>query len=62
MHVRLKVFDVIGNEVETLVDRTQYAGNYEVNFNAENLMSGIYFYELLLDGSNLLVKKMCLVK
>jgi len=62
MHVRLKVFDVIGNEVETLVDKTQYAGSYEVNFSADNLMSGVYFYELILDDSKLFVKKMCLVK
>jgi hypothetical protein len=44
--VVLKVFDVLGNEVETLVNERQNAGNHAVFFNAENLSGGVYFYRL----------------
>lgn len=43
--VLLKVFDVLGNEIATLVDEYKPAGKYEVEFNAERLASGIYFYK-----------------
>lgn len=42
----LKVYDVLGNEVVTLVDEYKTAGTYEVEFTANNLPSGIYFYTL----------------
>lgn len=45
-YVTLKVFDILGNEVSTLVDEMQLAGNYEVQFSATSLSSGIYFYRL----------------
>jgi hypothetical protein len=45
-HVRIKVFDVIGREVEELVNETKSSGNYEVYFDANSLPSGIYFYQL----------------
>jgi hypothetical protein len=45
-HVILKVFDVLGNEIETLVDAYRLKGDYEINFDANNLSSGIYFYKL----------------
>jgi hypothetical protein len=44
--VSLKVFDMIGREVETLVNVNQKAGSYEVNFNASKLASGVYIYRL----------------
>jgi hypothetical protein len=44
--VTLKIFDVIGNEVGTLVNEEKPAGVYEVTFNAANLSSGVYFYKL----------------
>ena len=44
--VTLKVYDVLGNEVATLVEEERSAGSYEVEFNAINLSSGIYFYQL----------------
>jgi hypothetical protein len=44
--VILKVFDIIGNEIETLVDQEKHIGIYEVNWNPENLSSGVYLYRL----------------
>ncbi len=59
--VQLKVYDVIGNEVATLVNEEKPAGNYEVSFNASRLSSGIYFYKLQA-GSFVETKKMILIK
>ncbi len=42
----LKVYDTLGNELQTLVAENQFPGNYEVEFNANNLSSGVYFYQL----------------
>ncbi len=44
--VNLKVYDVLGNEVATLVNEEKPAGNYEVKFDASKLSSGIYYYQL----------------
>ncbi|MCH8942356.1 MAG: T9SS type A sorting domain-containing protein [Bacteroidetes bacterium] len=44
--VSLKVFDVLGREVATLVNEEKPAGTYTINFNAEGLSSGVYFYRL----------------
>jgi len=57
----LKVYDILGSEVATLVNEKQNAGNYEVNFNAKNLSSGIYYYRLK-TGSFVESKKMILLK
>jgi len=59
--VQLKIFDVLGREVATLVNEKQNPGNYEVNFNASELTTGIYFYQISYGSMNL-VKKMMLVK
>ncbi len=45
-HVLLKVYDVLGKEITTLVNEKQKAGNHQVQFNANNLASGIYYYKL----------------
>ncbi len=45
--VEIKVFDVLGKEIETLVNEEKPAGNYEINFNASDLASGVYFYQLI---------------
>ncbi|HCY76711.1 MAG TPA: hypothetical protein DHV28_12395 [Ignavibacteriales bacterium] len=44
--VTLKVYDIIGNEIKTLVNNQQPAGKYSVEFNASNLPSGVYLYRL----------------
>jgi hypothetical protein len=57
----LKVFDVLGNQITTLVSAEKSAGNYIVEFNSKNLSSGIYFYRLESDG-NFITKQMLLIK
>ncbi|MBC8043030.1 MAG: T9SS type A sorting domain-containing protein [Rhizobacter sp.] len=59
--VSLKVFDVLGREVASLVQSRQPAGNYRVPFNASKLSSGIYFYRLQASGK-VQTKKMLLLK
>jgi hypothetical protein len=59
--VSLKVYDVLGREVMTLVNGRQDAGAYNFNFNASELSSGVYFYRLQ-SGNFVQTKKMMLVK
>ena len=59
--VQLKVYDILGREVSTLVNDEKPAGKYEVNFNASHLASGVYFYRLQA-GSFSRTKKMLLLK
>ena len=59
--VTLKIFDTLGREVKTLINTEQAAGQHEINFNAGNLPSGIYFYRITA-GNYSAVKKMILLK
>ncbi len=59
--VVLKVFDILGREVATLVSERQTAGNHGVAFNAGNLPSGVYFYRLLA-GTFAETKKLTVLK
>ncbi|MBK7498428.1 MAG: T9SS type A sorting domain-containing protein [Ignavibacteriales bacterium] len=59
--VQLKVYDVLGNEIETLVNEEKSAGSYEVEFNASSLSSGMYLYKLQA-GDLIAVKKLILLK
>ncbi len=59
--VTLKVFDVLGREVTTLVNKEQPSGNYNVHFNASHLSSGIYFYTLRA-GKFVQTKKLVLLR
>ena len=73
-NVTLKVYDVLGNEIVTLVDEYKPAGTYEVEFNGHfvedrNLSSGVYFYQLMVGGPEtstgqgiVQTKKMILIK
>ncbi|MCW8810932.1 MAG: T9SS type A sorting domain-containing protein, partial [Ignavibacteriaceae bacterium] len=64
--VTLKVYDILGREIATLVNEEKPAGEYEVEFNSHsgevrNLPSGIYFYQLQA-GDFISTKKMILLK
>ena len=59
--VTLKVYDVLGREVMTLVDGYQDAGVHTAEFNGENLASGVYFYRLTAPGVNQ-INKMLMIK
>ena len=59
--VQLKVYDVLGNEVATLVNEYKASGSYEVDFNASQLSSRIYFYKLQA-GGYVETKKMILLR
>ena len=59
--ISLKVYDVMGREVATLVNTYQNKGSYEVTFNANGLASGIYFYKLNAGGKQF-INKMLLMK
>ncbi|MCE7855272.1 MAG: T9SS C-terminal target domain-containing protein, partial [Ignavibacteria bacterium CHB3] len=69
-NVTLKVYDILGNEIATLVNEEKPAGTYEVEFNSHSglsgirdLPSGIYFYQLLVSaGRSPQTKKMVLLK
>jgi hypothetical protein len=69
--IALKVFDVLGNEITTLIDEYKPAGKYGIEFNAASLPSGVYFYQLLVSalqskdgkaGGFIDTKKMLLLK
>ena len=57
----MKVFDILGREVKTLVDEFKPSGQYLVRFDASHLSSGLYFYSLKSDSYSV-VKKMMLLK
>ena len=59
--VTVKVYDILGREVKTLMNETKPAGYYEINFNASDLPSGTYIYEIRA-GNFVETKKMILLK
>ncbi len=59
--IQLKIYDLLGREVATLVNKNYKPGNYRVGFNASNLTSGIYFYRLTA-GKFSITKKMLLLR
>ena len=67
LHVVLKIYDMLGKEVATLVDAYQQPGTYKINFNGQRannngqLASGVYFY-VLHAGNYIDVKKMLFIK
>jgi hypothetical protein len=60
-HQTLKIYNVLGTEVATLVDEYKPAGSYEVEFDASKLSSGVYLYQLK-SNSKIITKKMALIK
>jgi hypothetical protein len=59
--VTLRVYDILGNEIITLIDKELPAGEYEFTFDASKLSSGVYFYQLK-SGSIVVTKKMVLIR
>ena len=59
--VNLKIYDVLDNEIKTLINELKPAGGYQIEFDGSSLASGIYFYKLQAGGYSE-VKKMCLIK
>jgi hypothetical protein len=60
-NIVLKVYDILGREVETLVNGFQNEGRYEINFDASLLTSGVYIYQLRTENY-VNTKKMILLK
>jgi photosystem II stability/assembly factor-like uncharacterized protein len=60
--VTLKIYDLLGREVQTLVNKFQRPGKYVVNFNAHNLSSGIYFYKFQVGSYFIKTRKMLFLK
>lgn len=60
--VTLKIFNVLGREVAILLNEEKESGSYDVEFNAANFASGVYFYTLSTSSGDLITKKMTLIK
>ena len=63
--VNIKIFDVSGREIKTIVNDYKSAGYYTVQFDASGLSSGVYFYKLSTNGNNItstITKKLMLIK
>jgi len=60
-NVKITVYDILGNEVAELVNENKNAGYHEVEYNAENLVSGVYFYQIT-TGNYIQSKKMILLQ
>ena len=61
-YLKIKIFDISGRKITTLMNEKKSPGKYEVKFNGENLSSGIYFYSLYADGERVGTKRMIVVK
>lgn len=60
-NVEVKIFDILGKDIKTLLNEYKQPGAYEINFNASNLPSGVYFYRII-SGSYSETKKMLLLR
>jgi tetratricopeptide (TPR) repeat protein len=61
-NIELKIYDIAGRLIKTLVNEFKTAGSYLVSFNASDLSSGVYFYSMNVDGKQIGVRRMTLVK
>jgi len=60
--VKLKIYDMLGRKIQTLVNKFQKANTYSIDFDASNLSNGIYFYSLQVGNDFFDTKKMVLIK
>ncbi|NOS86239.1 MAG: T9SS type A sorting domain-containing protein [Ignavibacteria bacterium] len=60
--IKIRIYDILGNEIAVPVAQTMKPGKYRVDFNGSNLSSGTYFYSLTADGKTISTKKMLLIK
>jgi phosphatidylserine/phosphatidylglycerophosphate/cardiolipin synthase-like enzyme len=60
--VKLVIFDILGKEISNLVNQNQHPGTYEVDFDASNFSSGVYFYTLKVNEQKIDTKRMMLIK
>ena len=60
--INLRIFDITGKEITTLINEEKQTGMYSVRFDSGNLSSGIYFYIMSIDGKTIDVKKMVIVR
>ena len=58
----VNIYNMLGQEIQTLVNKFQITGNYSVNLDAKNLSSGIYFYKLQVGSDFVDTKKMVLLR
>lgn len=58
----IKIYDIRGIEIQTLISKKKNSGIHEVEFNGSGLPSGIYFYSLFIDGAIVVTKKMILIR
>jgi hypothetical protein len=61
-NVRIVVYDMLGRQVEELLNQKYSAGSYSVMFEGKNISSGIYYYSMFIDGQLFETKKMILIK
>ncbi|MEJ5350572.1 MAG: SMP-30/gluconolactonase/LRE family protein [Melioribacteraceae bacterium] len=61
-HVKLILYDELGREIDTLINEYQTANTYQISLNAENLSSGIYFYQISAGNKFSETKKMVLIR
>jgi hypothetical protein len=61
-NVAIKIYDMHGKEIKTLVNKYHGRDNYKINFNSEGYSSGTYFYQLIINGLLIESKKMILIK
>ena len=59
--MNLKVYDILGNEISTLVNEEKSPGSYKISFDGSDLPSGVYFYQLI-TSDFVQTKKMILLK